>query len=62
MTWDDLPLIGRAPGYNNLWLAAGHGMMGVGMSAGTGRLIADMMQGRAPPIDPAPYSPARFAT
>jgi D-amino-acid dehydrogenase len=61
MTWDDLPLIGRAPGYNNLWIAAGHGMMGVGMSAGTGRLLADLMHGRAPPLDPAPYSPARFA-
>ena len=61
MTWDDLPLIGRAPGYNNLWLAAGHGMMGVGMSAGTGRLLADLMHGREPPIDPAPFAPARFA-
>jgi D-amino-acid dehydrogenase len=35
--------------------------MGVGMSAGTGRLLANLIQGRAPPIDPAPYSPARFA-
>lgn len=61
MTWDDLPLIGRAPGYNNLWLAAGHGMMGVGMSAGTGRLLADLMHGREPAIDPTPYAPARFA-
>jgi D-amino-acid dehydrogenase len=61
MTWDDLPLIGRAPGYNNLWIAAGHGMMGMGMSAGTGRLVADLMQGREPAVDPAPYAPARFA-
>ena len=61
MTWDDLPLLGRAPGHNNLWLATGHGMMGMGMSAGTGRLVADLMQGRSPAIDPAPYAPARFA-
>jgi D-amino-acid dehydrogenase len=61
MTWDDLPLIGRAPGHTNLWLATGHGMMGMGMSAGTGRLLADLMAGRTPAVDPAPYSPARFA-
>ena len=61
MTWDDLPLLGRAPRINNLWLATGHGMMGMGMSAGTGRLLADLMAGRAPAVDPAPYAPARFA-
>src|SRR5690606_38918433 len=61
MTWDDLPLIGRAPGHTNLWLATGHGMMGMGMSAGTGRLLAELMAGRAPARDPAPYAPARFA-
>ena len=61
MTWDDLPLLGRAPGFNNLFLATGHGMMGMGMSAGSGRLLADLVTGRAPAIDPAPYAPARFA-
>ena len=61
MTWDDLPILGRAPGHNNLFLAVGHGMMGMGMSAGTGRLMADLMTGRTPAIDPAPYAPARFA-
>lgn len=61
MTPDDLPLIGRVPGHNNLWLATGHGMMGVGMSAGTGRLVADLVCGRDPAVDPAPYAPARFA-
>ncbi|MBP6597511.1 MAG: FAD-dependent oxidoreductase [Arenimonas sp.] len=62
MCVDDLPLLGRAPGHSNLWLATGHGMMGMGMSAGTGRLLADLMLGREPMIDPAPYAPARFAT
>lgn len=61
MTPDDLPLLGRVPGHNNLWLATGHGMMGMGMSAGTGRLIADLMLGRETAVDPAPYAPARFA-
>jgi D-amino-acid dehydrogenase len=61
MSRDDIPLIGRAPGHRHLWLATGHGMMGVGMSAGTGQLMADMIQGRAPAIDPTPFDPARFA-
>lgn len=60
MSCDDVPIIGRAPGHERLWLATGHGMMGVGMSAGTGQLLADLMLGRAPAIDPAPYRPARF--
>lgn len=60
MTWDDLPIIGRGARWRNLWLATGHGMLGVSMSAGTGRLVADMVTGRAPAVDPAPYSPRRF--
>jgi D-amino-acid dehydrogenase len=35
-------------------------MMGIGMSTGTGQLIADLVTGRAPSLDPAPFSPARF--
>jgi D-amino-acid dehydrogenase len=61
MVWDDLPLLGRAPRLANLWLAAGHGMLGVTMSAVTGHLLADLITGRAPIVDPAPYSPGRFA-
>jgi D-amino-acid dehydrogenase len=61
MSRDDIPLIGRAPGHRHLWLATGHGMMGVGMSAGTGQLMADLMAGRAPAVDPTAFDPARFA-
>ena len=61
MSCDDVPIIGRAPGHGHLWLATGHGMMGVGMSSGTGQLVADLMTGRAPAVDPAPYRPDRFA-
>ena len=61
MSRDDIPLIGRAPGHSNLWLATGHGMMGVGMSAGTGQMLADLMGGRTPVVAPAPFDPARFA-
>jgi D-amino-acid dehydrogenase len=59
-TADDLPIIGRAPGTDGLWLATGHGMMGMGMSAGTGLLLAEMLTGAEPGIDPAPYRAERF--
>ncbi len=61
MTWDDLPLLGRAPRYDHVWMAAGHGMLGISMSAATGQLMADLMTGRTPAFDPSPYRPERFA-
>jgi D-amino-acid dehydrogenase len=60
MTWDDLPILGHAASIPNLMFATGHGMMGVSMSAITGRLVADLLCGRAPSLDPRPYSPRRF--
>ena len=51
MTYDDLPILGRAPNRENLWLATGHGMMGMGMSAITGHLLADLITGESA-IDP----------
>jgi D-amino-acid dehydrogenase len=60
MTPDDLPLIGRAPGIANLVIASGHGMLGVSMSATTGMLVAEILDGRSPSVDPAPFDPARF--
>ena len=60
MSRDDIPLIGRAPGHVHLWMAVGHGMMGVSMSASTGQLLADMIAGRTPCVNPAPFDPARF--
>ena len=61
MTVDDMPLLGPMPGQPNLWLATGHGMMGVSMSAGTGQLMADLITGATPAVNPAPYAPSRFA-
>jgi len=58
---DDVPILGLAPGHRHLWLATGHGMLGVSMSVATGQLMSDLICGRAPRFDPAPYTPARFA-
>ena len=61
MSCDDIPIIGAVPDRAGTWLATGHGMMGIGMSTGTGQLIADLVTGRAPAVDPAPYAPSRLA-
>ena len=55
MTWDGRPLIDRAPAIGNVWIAAGHSMLGLSMAPGTGRLVAELVTGDAPHIDPAPY-------
>lgn len=61
LTPDDLPLIGPVPSRPGLWLATGHGMLGISMSPGTADMVAALVCGRAPRIDPAPYAPSRFA-
>lgn len=60
MTWDGLPLVGRSPALENAWIAAGHSMLGLSMATGTGRLVADLVEGGEPHIDPAPYRVSRF--
>jgi D-amino-acid dehydrogenase len=59
-TPDSLPILGAAPGRPGLFLAFGHGHFG--MTGGTpgARLVAALMLGTPPPIDPAPYRPSRF--
>ncbi len=60
MTWDSLPIIGRAPRLANAFLATGHNMLGVTLAPATGRLIAEMVAGEKTHIDAAPFSPSRF--
>ncbi|MDR7465167.1 MAG: FAD-dependent oxidoreductase, partial [Armatimonadota bacterium] len=60
VTPDGLPLIGRLPGHDNLYMAAGHGMLGVTLAPATASAIAGLMlEGRAD-ADLAPFDPARF--
>lgn len=55
MTWDGLPYIDRTPKYSNVWVAAGHNMLGLSMGTATGRLLTELITGNSPHIDPAPY-------
>ena len=61
MTYDDLPILGRAARVQNLVLATGHGMLGVTMSAATGLLIgeSDLRSDRPRSIWHR-FQPARF--
>lgn len=57
---DSLPVIGRAPGRKQVYLAFGHGHLGLTMGAVTGQLIADLAADRAPAVDLAPFGAQRF--
>jgi D-amino-acid dehydrogenase len=60
MTYDDLPVIDRADRFQNLFLATGHGMLGITAAPATGKLAAELICGNPPHIDPAPFSLRRF--
>ena len=59
MCADGVPLLG-ATGIGNLFLNTGHGHLGWTLAAGSARLVADVMTGRAPPLAMGDYSLARF--
>ena len=59
-TPDSLPCIGPASGCPDVLHAYGHGHIGLASGAVSGRLVADLVGGKPPVIDPAPYSPRRF--
>ena len=51
MTPTSVPVLGRAR-YRNLFLDCGHGHVGWTMACGSGRVVADVVMGRKPEIDP----------
>ena len=57
---DALPVIGPSPRSPNILFAFGHQHVGLTLSGATGKLIADLVAGRQPPIDLSPYSASRF--
>ena len=59
-TPDMLPIIGPAPRQPGLWCAFGHAHQGFTLGPATGRLLAEMMTGDAPFVDPAPFRAERF--
>jgi D-amino-acid dehydrogenase len=57
---DSLPVVSRSPHHPNVFFAFGHGHMGLIGGSVTGRLIADLVSGAPPIIDPLPYRVDRF--
>lgn len=58
---DSLPAIGHLGRNARTICAFGHGHLGLTQSPGTAEIVADLLTGRAPAIDIAPFSPDRFA-
>ncbi|OLO04496.1 MULTISPECIES: FAD-dependent oxidoreductase [Salinicola] len=59
-TSDMKPIIGPAPKHPGLWFHFGHAHQGFTLGPASGRLLAEMICGERPYIDPAPYAATRF--
>lgn len=57
---DMRPVIGPAPRHRGLWFNTGHAHHGLTLGPVSGRLLAEMMTGETPVVDPAPYAVSRF--
>ena len=57
---DSLPAIGPARATPRVIHAFGHGHLGLTQSAGTARIVADLLTGQRPALDLTPFSPQRF--
>lgn len=57
---DSLPVIGPAPGHKDIFLAFGHGHLGLTEGPLTGRIIGDLLAGRDPGFELTPFRGDRF--
>jgi D-amino-acid dehydrogenase len=57
---DSLPVIGPSSRYGNAFYGFGHGHVGLAAGSVTGRTLAALVAGEAPPIDIQPFSAGRF--
>jgi D-amino-acid dehydrogenase len=57
---DGLPALGPAPGYSNAFFAFGNGHFGITGGPVMGKIIAEIVAGKQPSIDVAPFRPGRF--
>ena len=52
---DNIPVIDRHPDFDNVFVNTGHYRYGVTMAPAAAELLADLMEGRTPSVDAAPY-------
>ena len=57
---DGLPVLGAAPGFVNAFFAFGNSHFGMSAGPVMGKIVAELVAGRAASIDIAPFAPARF--
>ena len=57
---DSLPVIGPASATQHVIYAFGHGHLGLTQAAATGRIVADLIAGRPPPLPLGSFRPTRF--
>jgi D-amino-acid dehydrogenase len=57
---DSLPVIGKAPRHQGLWLAFGNQHIGFTTGPATGSAIAAMIAGEAPSFDTSAFAPSRY--
>lgn len=60
ITPDGLPVIGQLPGFDNVWIATGHGMLGVTLAPATAHLLSDLIEDRDNRHKAAAFDTARF--
>ncbi len=61
-TPDGVPVIGPVPMVAGFYLASGFSGHGFGIGPGAGRLMADLVTGAVPIVDPAPFRFERFSS
>ena len=59
-TPDSLPFLGEARSRPGLFLAVGHGHFGMTGGPPSARMLANIIAGKAPGLDPTPFRPDRF--
>ncbi len=60
VTPDGVPIICKSPAHENLIFATGHAMLGLSLAAGTGQLVAEMLNGKETFLDARPFDVQRF--
>jgi len=60
MTPDSKPIIDRSPAFDNVWICAGHSMLGLSMATGSGKLMKEMILSEPSHIDVSPFAVSRF--
>lgn len=58
---DGLPYLGKSNRVDNLFVAGGHAMMGLSLGPASGKVIADLVNGRKPEVAIDAFAPERFS-